>query len=167
MWVLSLGWEDSLEEGMANHSSILAWRISWTGELDGLVHSVTKSRTRLNRLSPNAHKKGDRYHVGWKMSGFFCRVLKECFMNGGSMSDCCKGSHFLPYHQNTHRHPRPCWLIWILVCVEVGVRTVHFSWGSREMRHHCRLKWGSRSLESAVTAQDINPLEITEFQRPS
>ena len=29
-WVRSLGWEDSLEEGMATHSSILAWRIPWT-----------------------------------------------------------------------------------------------------------------------------------------
>ena len=28
MWVQSLGWEDSLEEGMATHFSILAWRIS-------------------------------------------------------------------------------------------------------------------------------------------
>ena len=28
--VWSLGWEDSLEEGMATHSSILAWRIAWT-----------------------------------------------------------------------------------------------------------------------------------------
>ena len=27
-WVRSLGWEDPLEEGMATHSSILAWRIS-------------------------------------------------------------------------------------------------------------------------------------------
>ena len=27
IWVLSLGWEDPLEEGMATHSSILAWRI--------------------------------------------------------------------------------------------------------------------------------------------
>ena len=27
-WVQSLGWEDPLEEGMATHSSILAWRIS-------------------------------------------------------------------------------------------------------------------------------------------
>ena len=27
-WVQSLGWEDPLEEGMANHASILAWRIS-------------------------------------------------------------------------------------------------------------------------------------------
>jgi len=29
MQVQSLGWEDSLEEGMATHSSILAWRILW------------------------------------------------------------------------------------------------------------------------------------------
>ena len=28
-WVRSLGWEDSLEKGMATHSSILAWRIPW------------------------------------------------------------------------------------------------------------------------------------------
>ena len=32
MWVQSLGQEDSLEEGMATHSSILAWRIPWTEE---------------------------------------------------------------------------------------------------------------------------------------
>ena len=31
----SLGWEDSLEKGMATHSSILAWRIPWTEELGG------------------------------------------------------------------------------------------------------------------------------------
>ena len=31
-WVLSLGWEDPLEKGMATHSSILAWKISWTEE---------------------------------------------------------------------------------------------------------------------------------------
>ena len=31
-WVLSLGWKDPLEEGMATHSSILAWRIPWTEE---------------------------------------------------------------------------------------------------------------------------------------
>ena len=29
-WVRSLGWEDPLEKGMATHSSILTWRISWT-----------------------------------------------------------------------------------------------------------------------------------------
>ena len=31
-WVQSLGREDPLEEGMATHSSILAWRIPWTEE---------------------------------------------------------------------------------------------------------------------------------------
>ena len=30
--VLSLGWEDPQEKGMATHSSILAWRIPWTEE---------------------------------------------------------------------------------------------------------------------------------------
>ena len=36
-WVLSLGWEDSLEEEMTTNSSILAWRISWTEEPGGLL----------------------------------------------------------------------------------------------------------------------------------
>ena len=36
MQLLSLGWEDPLEEEMATHSSILAWEIRWTEELDGL-----------------------------------------------------------------------------------------------------------------------------------
>ena len=35
-WVGSLGWEDPLEEDKATHSSILAWRISWTEEPGGL-----------------------------------------------------------------------------------------------------------------------------------
>ena len=36
MQVQSLVQEDSLEEGMATHSSILAWRIPWTEEFGGL-----------------------------------------------------------------------------------------------------------------------------------
>ena len=32
LWVRSLDWEDPLEEGVATHSSILAWRIPWTEE---------------------------------------------------------------------------------------------------------------------------------------
>ena len=35
-WVQSLGWEDPLKEGMATHSSILAWRIPGTEETGGL-----------------------------------------------------------------------------------------------------------------------------------
>ena len=44
MQVRSLGWEDPWEEGMATHSSILAWRISWTkGAWWATVHSVAES----------------------------------------------------------------------------------------------------------------------------
>ena len=35
-WVQSLGQEDPLEKGMATHSSILAWKVLWTGEPGGL-----------------------------------------------------------------------------------------------------------------------------------
>ena len=38
-WVPSLGWEDPLEEGMATHSSILAWRILWREE-PGRLQSI-------------------------------------------------------------------------------------------------------------------------------
>ena len=57
-WVQSLGWEDPLEEGMATHSSILAWRIPWTQEPGGLQsmasqkvgHSwMTKHSTQLEQ----------------------------------------------------------------------------------------------------------------------
>ena len=42
--VRSLGWEDPLEEGMATHSSILAWRISRTrGAWRATVHGITES----------------------------------------------------------------------------------------------------------------------------
>ena len=48
-WVPSQGWEDPLEEGMAIHSSILAWRIpvdraTW----QGTVHRVAKHPTQMS-----------------------------------------------------------------------------------------------------------------------
>ena len=47
--VQPLGWEDSLEKGMATHSSIVAWRIPWTEEPGGFtVHDVSKSWTQLS-----------------------------------------------------------------------------------------------------------------------
>ena len=48
-WVRSLGWEDHLQEGIATHSSILAWRIPMDrGASQATVDGVTKSRTRLS-----------------------------------------------------------------------------------------------------------------------
>ena len=46
MRVQSLGWEDPLEEGMATHSSVLAWRIPWTEE-----RGVTKSQKQPKQVS--------------------------------------------------------------------------------------------------------------------
>ena len=43
-WVQSLDWEDPLEKDKAIHSSILAWRISWT------VHGIAKSQTLLSNF---------------------------------------------------------------------------------------------------------------------
>ena len=36
MQICSVGWEDPLEEGMATHTSVLAWRIPWTEKRGGL-----------------------------------------------------------------------------------------------------------------------------------
>ena len=51
MQVQSLSREDSLQEDVTTHSSILAWRIPMDGGAwRTTVHGVTKSRTRLKRL---------------------------------------------------------------------------------------------------------------------
>ena len=46
-WVQSLGREAPLEEGMATHFSILAWRIPWTEEPGGLQSMGLQRGTRL------------------------------------------------------------------------------------------------------------------------
>ena len=52
MQVRSLGREEPLEEGMAIHSSMLAWRMPWTEEPGGLSSiGITQSWTPLKRLS--------------------------------------------------------------------------------------------------------------------
>ena len=67
IWVRSLDWEDPLEEGMATHSNILAWRIPWTVEPGGLksmdsqrvgrnwtdlIHTHTHTHTHRVSISP-------------------------------------------------------------------------------------------------------------------
>ena len=48
-WVRSLGWEDPMEEGMATHSSILAWRIPKDrGAWWAAVHAAASSQTQLS-----------------------------------------------------------------------------------------------------------------------
>ena len=61
MWVQSVGWEDPLEEGMATHSSILAWEIPWTEDPGGLESmGVTQSRTQLSNQA--------QHGGGWQLT---------------------------------------------------------------------------------------------------
>ena len=46
--VRSLGWEDPLEEGITTHSSILAWKITWTEEPGELESMWSQSQTGLS-----------------------------------------------------------------------------------------------------------------------
>ena len=51
MWVQSLDWEDPLEEEIATHASILAWKIPWTkepGRLQSVVSQKSDMTERLN-----------------------------------------------------------------------------------------------------------------------
>ena len=63
-WVQSLGWEDSLEKGMATHSSILAWRIPWT-----VVHGSQRVRHDWATFTHGATGKEPACH---------CRKHKRC-----------------------------------------------------------------------------------------
>ena len=65
MWVQSLGWEDSLNEEMTIHFSILAWRFSWTEE-SGRLQSIGLQRVRH-----------DLAHITCKASRLFIAVYYD------------------------------------------------------------------------------------------
>ena len=57
-WVQSMGWEDPLEEGMATHCSILAWRIPMVrGAWRATVQRVTKESDMTERLSTHTRQR--------------------------------------------------------------------------------------------------------------
>ena len=55
MLVRALGGKDPLEEGMATHSSILAWRTYGQRKHDGLQSIGSQSQTQLKQLSMHTH----------------------------------------------------------------------------------------------------------------
>ena len=78
MQVQSLGQKDPLEDGMATHSRILSWRISWTEEPGGLqsmgtqraghdrsdlacTHNCNKNSLQRIKLDPQGHKSFKMY----------------------------------------------------------------------------------------------------------
>ena len=52
MWVRSLGWEYPLEQEMATHSSIFAWKIPWTKEPGGLQSAAAAAAAKLLQSCP-------------------------------------------------------------------------------------------------------------------
>ena len=60
-WGWSLGWEVSLKEGMATHSSILAWKFPWIGVPETTVYGVAESWTQLKQISTHTQGAKDSY----------------------------------------------------------------------------------------------------------
>ena len=85
-WVWSLGWEDPMEEDMATHSSILAWRIPWTEEIGRLWSTGSqKSWPWLKQLRKHIHmsscKKKNLIEIGvWDA---FLKVVTTELRSGG------------------------------------------------------------------------------------
>ena len=78
MWVRSLSQEAPLEEGLATHSSILAWRIPWTGD-PGRLQSMGLQRADMIEqlhfleyiiLSEQNQAEKDRYHMISLLCGY-------------------------------------------------------------------------------------------------
>ena len=75
MQVQSLGQEDPLEEGMATHSSILAWRISWTEEPGGL-QSTGLQRVRRDWAHTHTHTHTHTHLYSWLRFDFLKKDLR-------------------------------------------------------------------------------------------
>ena len=105
--VQSLGWEGSLEEGTATHSSTLAWRTPWTeGAWRATVHTVTKSWTRLKRLG--THTQSTRTYCG--AQGALLNVMRQPGWEGmwGRVDPCVCLTESLTVHQKLSQY---CFLI--------------------------------------------------------
>ena len=107
-WVPSLGWEDPLEEGMATHSSILAWRIPMDrGACWATVHGITKSPIWLSNWAWTWTGAAVQAEQGPLLSEFqmgpwaypLCFLLGLCSRKGSwdtHVSTHCCGLHTLP-----------------------------------------------------------------------
>ena len=85
MRVQLLGWEDPLEKDMATHSSILAWKISWTEEPRGL-QSMGSQRVRKDLATQQPL--GHILDYNWKLTFLF--LLQKyclCFQKLGALGE--------------------------------------------------------------------------------
>ena len=86
-WVWSWGWEDPLEEEMATHSSILAWKIPMDrGAWWATVHGVAKSQTWLKWL--NMYNTCTVWVLSWR-TGFWCGAKLHTFCSRSVVRKNC------------------------------------------------------------------------------
>ena len=89
-WVWSLGWEDPLKEGMATHSSILAWRIRMDrGAWWATAHGVAESWIQLSIAQHNT--KSEYLNI-------FCDTISDHFAAHLKLTQHCKS--FIPPQKN-------------------------------------------------------------------
>ena len=80
-WVQSLGWEDTLQKGIATHSSILAWRIPWTeepGELQSMGFQRVGHDWAPNTFTFNIHIYTHTYLIHKCTYIYVCLVPQLC-----------------------------------------------------------------------------------------
>ena len=87
-WVPSLGREDPLEDEMAAHASILAWRISWTEEPGGLQSMGSQELDMTWRPKHHRHRLHSKQYSVERMGQMHgdCRVPEESFSEVSSVS---------------------------------------------------------------------------------
>ena len=104
MRVRSLGREDPLEEGMATHSSILAWRIPMDrGAWQATTHRVEKNQIRLKQLGTQVHYAfGSHFTERWMnmMEG-----VPRCALHPRRHSHL--SPHLSPQEPEPRPHPTP------------------------------------------------------------
>ena len=77
-WVQFLGWEDPLEEGLAAHSSILAWRIPWTDKT-GRLQSIASQTIDMKKSATLS------LHACTQESGYSHTEKASLELKGGKM----------------------------------------------------------------------------------
>ena len=87
MQVLSLGKEDTLEEEMATHSSILAWKISWTEEAGAVVVYV---KTRLCVWYVRILMFTEIFHTFTNIKDYSIHLIKEKLNMGRNIGNLFK-----------------------------------------------------------------------------
>ena len=94
MWAPFLGWEDLLEEEMATHSRILAWKIPWTEKPDGSPWGCKESDTSCLNICSGVGSVNHivaQFSVFWGTSILFSIVAAPIYIPPNSV----EGFHFL------------------------------------------------------------------------